>query len=147
VRRYKEKKERLMRWKYSLTDSVSDNADSAEQSNMFFGQHELQRSGSPGSSRLESWHGTTSKASQDSIGTRMGSSPALFSSKQEETLSAREAVGIHIALLAQIAWTHGNLKLSMICCMQITGKRFIVADNLMSEVRLCTCRCLMDRGE
>ena len=138
MRRYKEKNERLMRWKYSLTDSVSDNPDSAERSNMFFGQQELQRSGSPGA---------TSKSSQDNLGTRMGSSPALYSSKQEETLSAREAVGIHIALLAQIAWTHGNLKLSMICCMQITGKRFIVADNLMSEVRLCTCRCLMDRGE
>jgi hypothetical protein len=127
-----------MRWKYSLTDSVSDNPDSAEQSNMFFGQQELQRSGSPGA---------TSKSSQDNLGTRMGSSPALYSSKQEETLSAREAVGIHIALLAQIAWTHGNLKLSMMCCMQITGKRFIVADNLMSDVRLCTCRCLMDHGE
>jgi hypothetical protein len=147
VCRYQEKSERLMRWKYSLTDSSSVNAESAEQSNMFLGQHELQRTASSGTSRLESSGGVKSKASYDSLGRRMASSPVHFSNKHDNTLSAREAVGIHISLLAQIAWTRGNLKLSMICCMQITGKRFVVADNLISDVRLCTCRCLMDHGE
>jgi hypothetical protein len=136
-----------MRWKYSLTDSLSVDAESAEQNNMTFGQHELHRSGSSASSRLWSSGGVKSKASHDILGTRMTRSPVHFSSKHENALSAREAVGIHISLLAQIAWTRGNLKLSMICCMQITGKRFIVADDLMSDVRLCTCRCLMDHGE
>jgi hypothetical protein len=78
--------------------------------------------------------------------------PPAYSSVQaqrgsDKLISSSEVLGMHLALLAQISWVQGDLKLSMLCCMQISGKRFPVTDSVMSEVRLCTSRCLMEHGE
>ena len=154
MNRYKEKQERLLRWKFSLSDSTvasastQDSGVTARRSPPLEQRLMTPRPATPANSTTHGSLYGPSSASLDSSGSRRATYSSLrHDDGPTQCFSAKEAIGAHIALLAQISWVHGNLNLSMRCCIQISGKRYPVSDHVLSEVRLCTSRCLMELGE
>lgn len=156
MNRYKEKQERLLRWKFSLSDSTvaSASQDSGVRAQRCPPLEQRLMSPRPATPVNSTTPGSLYGPSSATLDTfhSNGSRRATYSSLRHDDgptqgYSAKEAIGAHIALLAQISWVHGDLNLSMRCCIQISGKRYPVSDHVLSEVRLCTSRCLMELGE
>jgi len=124
---YKSKQERLLRWRFGLADSVvgAGSKVAAAGGGGEYGRMTPEISG----------------------GRRLTFSSMSRVDESEASLNMHEVIGMHLALLAQMAWVYGDRKLAVMCCMQITGKLFPVTEDVMADVRVCTSRCSMDYDE
>ena len=129
---YKSKQERLLRWRFGLSDSVASAGSAPAEAGDRYQDGRM----SPAVSGGRVIGGRRQTFSSMS---RFGSDAAH--------LNIKEVIGMHLALLGQMAWVYGDRKLAVVCCMQITGKLFPVTEEIMAEVRVCTSRCSMDYHE